>query len=293
MTADVTLAVIGGSGAHEILSRRLLGVSESVAAVKTPFGDVQDIRRFTTADGLQFYFLPRHGASGYTTAAPFVNYRANIWSLKELGVERIIAWSGPGIINPAFETGALAAPHDLIDQTRRRHSTFFEKGGLGFIRMSDPFCPHLRGALGDAMEHGGLPRLDRAVYLCTEGPRLETPAEIRMFGQWGADLVGMTLIPETFLARELEMCYAALCYLTNFAEGVAERTFERGVLFEGMLSPEEKAKVDAALERAPELIVSSLRRAAAAPRGCMCGSAMLRYKKRGDIGGDWREWIKK
>lgn len=285
-----TLAIIGGSGAYDLLGRKTLGKVKTLRPASTPFGETGKIHK-VSMDGGEFLFISRHGEGGYKIAPPFINYRANIWALKELGVERIIAWSGPGIINPSFCVGDYAVPGDIIDMTKRRPSTFFEKGGLGFIRMKNPFCQDLRHALMYALEEDGLRYHDESVYLCTEGPRLETPAEIRLFHSYGADLVGMTLAPEAFLARELEMCYAALCYMTNFAEGIAERDYRRGELFEGMQSAEERRAVDGAMERLPRLAASALAAAAAHERECECGSAMLRYKKRGDITGDWRTWI--
>ncbi len=224
-------------------------------------------------------------------SAPFVNYRANIWALKQLGVERIISWSGPGIINPEYEVGGFVVPHDIIDQTRNRPSTFFEKGGLGFIRMKHPFCVELRHSLIYSMQTAGLRFADKAVYCCTEGPRLETPAEIRLYHSYGADLVGMTLAPEAFLARELEMCYAPICYLTNFAEGIVPRVFQHGVLFEGMLDPEEKKRVDEAMDKMPGIIIGALDAIAGHGRECDCKDAMSRYKKRGDINDQWYTWI--
>jgi 5'-methylthioadenosine phosphorylase len=284
------LAIIGGSAANELISKKYFGSYKNVPAVKTPFGKVSDIRRYKNS-GLEFYFLPRHGVDGYKTAAPFVNYRANIWALKELGVERIISWSGPGIINPDFEVGNYAVPHDIIDQTRNRPSTFFEKGGLGFIRMSHPFCPDLQHALIYSLENLNCEFYPESVYCCTEGPRLETPAEIRLYHSYGTDLVGMTLAPEAFLARELEICYAALCYLTNFAEGIVNRQFEVGVLFEGMMSPEEKKLVDDAVKKMPEIIIEALKAIFNHSRDCQCKNAMDRYKKQGIITDQWRKWI--
>ncbi len=284
------LAVIGGSGAGELFTRKIFGPARKVAKVKTPFGVVSDIQKFKS-DDLEILFLCRHGIKGYKTSAPFVNYRANIWALKELGVERIVSWSGPGIINPDFEVGQYAVPNDIIDQTRNRPSTFFEKGGLGFIRMSEPFCPDLRHSLIYALHAMKAPFADRATYCCTEGPRLETPAEIQLYHSYGADLVGMTLAPEAFLARELEICYAAICYLTNFAEGIVERQFKAGTLFEGMLDTDEKEIVDQAQERLPQIVTEALKTASSHPRDCQCKNAMLRYRKRGDITDDWRTWI--
>ncbi len=284
------IAIIGGSGAYDLLSRKIFGSGRKVRRVKTPFGEHSNVYRFKN-DGITVLFMSRHGDKGYKIAAPFVNYRANIWALKEMGVERIISWSGPGIINPDLDVGSYATPEDIIDQTRNRPSTFFERGGLGFIRMKNPFCPDLRHALIYSLGSLKLRHHDKAVYCCTEGPRLETPAEIRLYHSYGADLVGMTLAPEAFLARELEMCYASICYLTNYAEGICERDFKHGELFEGMMSPEEKELVDKAMERLPSIALDALKAAADHPRECECKDAMLRYKRRGDIGDDWRKWI--
>jgi len=284
------LAIMGGSAANELIAKKHFGSYKKVPAKKTPFGKVSDIRLYKST-GLEFYFLPRHGADGYHTAAPFVNYRANIWALKGLGVERIISWSGPGIINPGLEVGNFAVPGDIIDQTKNRPSTFFEKGGLGFIRMSHPFCPDLRHALIYSLENLNLDFHNESIYCCTEGPRLETPAEIKLYHSYGADLVGMTLAPEAFLASELEICYASLCYLTNFAEGMVNREFEGGVLFEGMMSPGEKKIVDKAVKKMPEIILGALKAVLDHSRDCQCKNAMERYRKQGIITGNWRKWI--
>jgi len=285
-----TLAIIGGSGAYGLFGTDILRHPEETLETQTPFGAAQAIRKYS-AGGLSFYFLSRHGEDGYTISAPFVNYRANIWALKELGVERIISWSGPGIINPSFDVGSYAVPHDIIDQTCRRETTFFTKGGLGFIRMSNPFCGDLRHALIYSLSSLGIKTYDEAVYICTEGPRLETPAEIRLFHSYGADIVGMTLAPEAFLARELEMCYAPVCYLVNFAEGIAPREYRRGELFEGMQTNEEKAAVDLAVRRLPEVALQAFGAIADAPRTCECKDSMLRYRKKGVITDDFRSWI--
>lgn len=285
-----TLAIIGGSGAYDLFGADILRQPVETKEILTPFGAAQTIRKYS-AEGLSFYFLSRHGDDGYKVSAPFVNYRANIWALKELGVERIISWSGPGIINPSFEVGSYAVPSDIIDQTRNRASTFFTKGGLGFIRMSNPFCGDLRHALIYSLASLGLKTFDEAVYVCAEGPRLETPAEIRLFHSYGADIVGMTLAPEAFLARELEMCYAPVCYLVNFAEGIAPREYRRGELFEGMQTNEEKTAVEIAARRLPEVAIHAFSALAGVSRTCECKDAMLRYRKKGVISDDFHTWI--
>jgi 5'-methylthioadenosine phosphorylase len=287
---NIPLAVIGGSGAYHLLADRSLGREIDCTILKTPFGDSAPLHRFE-ADTGEFLFLSRHGEKDYSLTAPFVNYRANIYALKEMGVKRIVSWSGPGIINTAFKPGDFVIPHDLIDETRNRESTFFENTGVGFIRQSEPFCPEIRQVLHDAVHGLGVPHHERAVYACTEGPRLETPAEIRKLRLLGADLVGMTLIPETFLARELEMCYASLCYLTNFAEGVTPRKFKTGQLFEGMQTDTERVQVDDSIKRFPDLLQASFLALRKIDPTCHCQDALRRYKDKGMISGDWRTWL--
>ncbi|HHT9154990.1 MAG TPA: MTAP family purine nucleoside phosphorylase [Candidatus Tripitaka sp. YC43] len=298
-------AVIGGSQAYDLLSRGAIH-GKRLGPRKTPFGPSQPIYVIqvdsqTTAQPIEFLFLSRHGERGYETSAPFVNYRANIYALKDMGVNRIIAWSGPGAINPRYKVGQFVVVDDLIDETQDRQSTFFEKGGLGFIRQSPVFCPALRGLLVEVLKGQGLDPSDKGVYVCTQGPRLETPAEIKKFASYGGELVGMTLVPEVFLARELEMCYAALCYVSNYAEGVVKREFKAGELFEGLSSQEDKAAVARAVAQFPNIILEAARRLASQstsggpvdPTKCQCQAAMERYRREGRIGGDWRRWIKK
>ena len=284
------LAVIGGSGAYHLLGESRLGQETECQIIETPFGPSAPIHRFA-ADDLHFLFLSRHGETDYSVTAPFVNYRANIYALKECGVERIIAWSGPGIINSAFKPGEFVLPHDIIDETRKRESTFFKNSGVGFIRQKHPFCPEMREVLHEAAHHSEIPHHEEGVYVCTEGPRLESPAEIRKFRILGADLVGMTLAPEAFLARELEMCYAPVCYLTNYAEGVTDRDFKSGELFEGMQSEPEKAAVEQSIMKFPTLLAASLVVLNDLSRECHCKDALQRYRDKGMIGGDWRTWV--
>ncbi len=282
------LAIIGGSQGYRVLSG---GVElETLGPVETPFGASPPIHKLRREDA-DVYYLSRHGETGYSLSAPFVNYRANIWALKELGVTRIVAWSGPGAIDADIPIGDLLVPGDLIDETRNRSYTFFEGLGIGFIRQNPVFCPCLSSSLRSAIEQRIGHCRTEDVYVCTEGPRLETRAEIRKYAAYGARLVGMTLIPEAFLAKELEMCYCPLCYVTNYAEGVKERQYEPGVLFEGLLSPEENALVEAAVKALPEIALEALLSADSAE--CRCQRSMERYRRRGDIGEDWHTWIEK
>lgn len=284
------LAVIGGSGAYNLLAAGWLGREIGCLTLETPFGSSAPIHHFNLND-IEFLFLSRHGEKDYSMTASFVNYRANIYALKECGVQRILAWSGPGIINRSLQPGDFVIPNDIIDETRNRETTFFKNRGYGFIRQQHPFCPQMRQVLHDSVHSLSLPHNEEAVYVCTEGPRLESPAEIRKFRIIGADLVGMTLIPETFLARELEMCYAPVCYLTNYAEGVAKRDFKKGQLFEGMQNDAERSNVDKAVAQFPEIISKSFRDLYGSDPACDCRDAMLRYKNKGMVGQDWHDWI--
>lgn len=279
---SMPIAVIGGSGAYHLLADQVLGKEKKCLSLDTPYGASAPIHHFIS-DDLEFLFLSRHGETDYSLTAPFVNYRANIHALKECGVRRIIAWSGPGIINTAFKPGDFVVPHDIIDETRNRATTFFDNTGVGFIRQSQPFCPQIARTLHDVLHDSGLPHHEQAVYACTEGPRLETPAEIRKLRILGADLVGMTLAPEAFLAREKEICYTPFCYLTNYAEGVKPREFKKGELFEGMQTEEEKKHVDASIQKFPALIRAVFESLKEEERACDCSEALRRYKNKGMI----------
>ncbi len=222
-----------------------------------------------------------------------MNYRANIYAAKLLGVERIFAWTGPGAVSRRYRPGDLVLPGDLLDFTRGRPSTFYEGKGIGFIRQRPVFCEALReAARAAAVRAGGGRRLRfGGVYACTEGPRLETAAEIRFLASAGADLVGMTLCPEAFLARELEICYAPLAYVTNYAEGVRSLPYRRGDLFEGMLPEASASAVEAAKNAIPGIAIAAAAALSGAKRDCPCAVSMERYRKRGVIGPDFREWV--
>lgn len=285
------IAIIGGSQAYSLLESGELS-GEEIGSLTTPFGESQPILGLQMG-GQKVLFMSRHGRKGYSIAAPWVNYRANIWALKELGAGCIVSWSGPGAIDETLTIGQFVLPDDLIDETKCRAYSFFEGAGWGFVRQNPVFCPTLRRALAVVMEDLDLKYRSDGTYVCTEGPRLETPAEIRKFRQFGGHLVGMTMVPEVFLAKELEMCYASVCYVTNYAEGVRERQFRPGVLFEGLLSDDERKAVDEAVSRFPDIIASLVARWHSVKSDCHCDQLMSRYRLRGDIGPDWHTWIKR
>lgn len=283
--------LLGGSGAYS-LPEGALGRRVGTRRIRTPFGFANPVHLYER-DGFRYFFLSRHGERGYDTTAPYVNYRANIFAAKGLGVERIVAWSGPGIVSRGMRPGDLALPDDLLDFTRNRPSTFFEGQGIGFLRQFPVFCGMMRKALLEAWERGRKAhRLhDGGTYACTEGPRLETPAEVRFLARAGADMVGMTLCPEGFLARELEMCYAPVAYLTNYAEGVRVMPYRRGVLFEGMLDGTAEDRVERAKNAILPLALAAALALAGEKRDCPCSVSMERYRRRGVIQADFRTWV--
>jgi purine nucleoside phosphorylase len=273
------VAIIAGGKVYR-LARERLGTITDVLVKETPFGYSTPIL-FMQHGERRFFVLPRHGEREYRVTAPFVNYRANLWALKDLGTRRIVAWSGPGALDTAFRIGEFVLPVDLIDLTRHRPATFFENKGIGILRQGAVFCSTLQGALDQVLNEMAIGPVRRVIYAVSEGPRLETPAEVRMLQRLGADVVGMTLAPEAFLARELEMCYHPVAYVTAFAEGVAAH-----------VPAEERDRLVAeALEVMPEIIWNLLEALPHAAYACSCQDAMLRYKQRGLIGDDFKEWI--
>jgi len=283
--------LLGGSGAYALPSGTL-GERLSSRRVRTPYGLSNPVH-LCEKDGFRLLFLSRHGEREYEKTAPFVNYRANIFAAKRLGVTRIVAWTGPGAISRKYRPGDLVLPDDLLDFTRGRPSTFYEGKGIGFIRQSPVFCEAMREALRAAVRgrEGGRRLHYGGTYACTEGPRLETPAEIRFLSSAGGGLVGMTLCPEAFLARELEICYAPVAYVTNYAEGVRNLPYRRGALFEGMLPPGEASSVEAAKNAIPAIAIAAARALAGRERDCPCAVSMERYRRKGVIGTDFREWV--
>ncbi len=283
-------AVIGGSGAHEVLQAHTHN-AKRLGPAPTPFGLSAALYRVRIGDA-HFLFLPRHGETGRELAAPWVNYRANIYALKDRGISYIMSWSGPAALDNSLNIGEYVLPNDLIDETRGRESSFYKGTGLGLLRLHPVFCPAIHDAAVVTFSRLRLDYRPEGVYLCTQGPRLETAAEIHRYRQWRAHLVGMTLVPEAFLARELEMCYHPICYVTNYAQGVKQRETSPGELFEGMLEEAEQEAVAEAVGRFFE-IAAAISRALPDERQCPCALAMERYRREGRIGEDWHTWIGK
>lgn len=214
------IGIIGGSGVYEIAQK---ADSVETKLVKTDYGDVEvsilDIFSKKVA------FIPRH-ASGHSIPPHKINFRANIDALKQVGVTQIIATNSVGSMNLEMPPGAFVIPNDFLDFSNDRKKTFYEDKVV-HIDVTEPYCPTLRDILaksGDVILGG--------TYVCTEGPRFETPAEIKMFKMLGGDLVGMTGLPEVTLAREREICYNSICIVSNYASGISENELTIDEVFE-------------------------------------------------------------
>ena len=251
----INVAIIGGTGFENLLKEA------GQIRIGTPYGLPPPIH-IGKIDGKPLAFLPRHGTH-HSIPPHKVSCQANVYALHQLGVERIIATNAVGAINMKLSPGDLVVPHDLVDFTKFRRSTFYDDAPVTHVDVSQPYCPEIRRSLIKAAKPHDVKAWDQAVFVCTEGPRYETPAEIGMFKRLGCDVVGMTGAPEAVLARELEMCYAALCFVSNMAAGLQER-----------LTAGEVARV--AEERMP-VIQQILREAIKSlpeDRGCPCAHAL-------------------
>ncbi|PLX68499.1 MAG: S-methyl-5'-thioinosine phosphorylase [Denitrovibrio sp.] len=208
------LGIIGGSGLYDIEGFEFI---EEVT-VNTGYGDTSDKYRVYSYKDMQFYFMNRHGRK-HSIPPHKVNYRANIAGFKELEVDTIISITATGGINSKYKPGDIIIPDDAIDTTSGREHTFFVSGSLHHIDFTEPFCPRLRGVIENAATSAEVDFERSGTYICTNGPRLETKGEIKAFSRLGADLVGMTAFPEAPLAREMELCYANISIITNYAAG--------------------------------------------------------------------------
>lgn len=210
------IAIIGGSGLSQLTS--LEATSRKVA--RTPYGEPSGPLTLGSIRGRQVVFLARHGY-GHTVAPHEVNYRANLWALKEEGVDCVVSIASVGGIRRGLEPGALLLPDQIIDYTWGRGSTFFEGADapVTHIDFTEPYTAAIRDRIRAAAKACGERLVDGGVYAATQGPRLETAAEINRMERDGADVVGMTGMPEAVLARELGLAYAAIAVVANFAAG--------------------------------------------------------------------------
>lgn len=207
--------------------------------METPYGTVEPI--VGKLANRKVVFMSRHGRD-HAIPPHLVNYRANIWALRKLGVRKILATAAVGSLSSSFRLGDLVLLDQFLDFTKSRPQTFYEGGQQGVLHvdMTEPYCTAVRQVILDASEQLGFALKNGACYVCTEGPRFETPAEIQMFQRLGADLVGMTSVPEVVLARELGMCYASIGLVTNEAAGIAKHLLSHAEVMESMKKLGEK-----------------------------------------------------
>jgi 5'-methylthioadenosine phosphorylase len=221
------LAIIGGSGLSELSD---LDVAHR-EIVRTPYGEPSSVLNFGRLGGQEVVFLARHG-HGHTIPPHKVNYRANIWALREAGASHIVSVASVGGIMSALAPGDIVIPHQVIDYTWGRASTFFENENTHVIHIdfTEPYDESLRQSLLKAAKAAGIAVRDGGVYAVTQGPRLETAAEINRLERDGAEVVGMTGMPEAALARELEIPYAAINLVANHAAG--RKDSKQGIIFD-------------------------------------------------------------
>ena len=210
MSAAV-VGVIGGSGLYHM--KGLADIRE--VEVKTPFGRPSDKFIKGNLGGTPMVFVPRHG-KGHRWLPTEVNFRANIFGLKKLGVERIIAVSAVGSLREEIAPGDLVVPDQAIDRTTQRPSTFFGRGIVAHVSLADPFCKDLSERLCAAATQTGAKVHPKGTYLCMEGPQFSTRAESHLYRSWGADVIGMTNLQEAKLAREAEICFGTLALATDY-----------------------------------------------------------------------------
>jgi 5'-methylthioadenosine phosphorylase len=211
MTEQVTLAIIGGSGLYEMAG---LGDTRE-HKIDTPFGKTSAPIIVGTLEGRRLAFLARHGIGHHLTPSE-VPYRANIYALKSLGVQRIVSISACGSLQEEFAPGDIVIPDQIYDNTHGRARSFFGEGFVAHISVADPFCTDLSDQLESAVRAAGGTTHRGGSVITIEGPRFSTKAESKTYRAWGMSIIGMTASPEAFLAREAEICYATMAHVTDY-----------------------------------------------------------------------------
>jgi 5'-methylthioadenosine phosphorylase len=211
MSEKVTLAIIGGSGLYNMPGLQ----NTQEYNVTTPFGKPSAPIVVGDLEGQRVAFLARHGI-GHHIMPGEVNYRANIYALKQLGAERVVSISACGSLREDYAPGHIVIPDQLFDNTKGRERTFFGEGLVVHVSVADPFCPDLSAQLENATRKTNATVHSGGAFITIEGPRFSTKAESNTFRTWGMSLIGMTASPEAFLAREAELCYAVMAHVTDY-----------------------------------------------------------------------------
>ena len=261
MSEQAQIGIIGGSGLYEM--EGIADVRE--VAVETPFGPPSDALVLGTLAGQRVAFLPRHGR-GHRILPSELNFRANVFALKRLGVERILSVSAVGSLKEKYEPLHIVIPDQLVDRTTQRRSTFFGRGLVAHVAFARPFCGVLSRIMAEACREAGATHHMGGAYVCIEGPQFSTRAESELYRSWGMDLVGMTNLQEAKLAREAEICYSTLAMVTDYDCWHPDHdavTVDQVVANLGKNAATAKAVLRAAVERVPS-----------GPRDCECASAL-------------------
>ena len=258
---DIQIGIIGGSGLYAMQG---LEVVEE-RAVDTPFGEPSDPYVIANADGVGVAFLARHG-KGHRFTPTEVNYRANIYGFKTLGVHTILSASAVGSLKEQYKPTDIVFPHQFIDRTRHRTDTFFGFGLVAHVAFADPICAGVSFLMGDAGREAGATVHLGGTYVCMEGPQFSTRAESNLYRSWGADVIGMTNLTEAKLAREAEICYATMAMVTDYDCWHPDHD---DVDIEQILG-----YLKANAEMAQKILRTSIPRAASRKRDCACASAL-------------------
>ncbi len=256
----IKVGIIGGSGLENINGIDYKGEIN----IDTDYGNPSSSYKEYYLRNCIFYILSRHGLN-HNIPPHKVNYRANISGFKKLGVTHIVAFSAVGSLNKKFQTGSLLLPDNAIDFTKNRVNTFFEDNNCVHIDLTYPFCKNLRDKIIEITKYKNIDIFDGGTYLCTEGPRFETAAEIKMYSNLGADVVGMTLFPEVTLCREAEICYSSINTVTNLAAGIKE---------DKKLTMDEVAEIGSKSSKFACSIIQGLSEILLTERTCRCKDAL-------------------
>ena len=260
MTEKLSLAIIGGSGLYS-----MAGLTNTTECdLDTPFGKPSAPIVIGTLEGKRIAFLARHGI-GHHIMPTDVPYRANIYALKVLGVERIISINACGSLREDYAPGDIVIPDQIFDNTRERVRTFFGEGLVAHAGVADPFCPDLSTWVVNAVSESNVKVHPGGAFIIIEGPRFSTKSESNVYRSWGMSIVGMTAAPEAFLAREAEMCYSVMAHVTDYD---VWHISEAPVSVEMVIKTLNKNTLTA------QASVSRLVKTLPEKRDCSCGSAL-------------------
>lgn len=259
--ATIDIGIIGGSGLYRMEG---LDVIEE-RALHTPFGDPSDPYVIGEIDGVRVAFLSRHGR-GHRKLPNELNFRANIYGFKLLGVHTILSASAVGSMKEDYHPTDIVFPYQFIDRTRHRPDTFFGDGIVAHVTFADPICTAVADAMADAGRAAGARVHVGGTYLCMEGPQFSTRAESNLYRSWGVDVIGMTNLQEAKLAREAEICYATMALVTDYD---CWHESEEDVTVEAILG-----YLKANAEMAQKILKTSIARVVKRERGCGCAHAL-------------------